>query len=104
MAATLHISGKQISLLSGIFFLGYFAFQLPGTALTKRIGVTRMVFALLIAGAHSLNNTGVIRSFPLLLLDRFFLGVSESLIFPAMLLPALPTGSRVPDAPAPTRC
>ncbi len=86
MAATLHISGKQISLLSGIFFLGYFAFQLPGTALAKRIGVTRMVFALLIAWGTFAALTGVIRSFPLLLLDRFFLGVSESLIFPAMLL------------------
>ena len=27
MAATLHITGKQISLLTAVFFLGYFAFQ-----------------------------------------------------------------------------
>lgn len=86
MAATLHITGKQISLLSGIFFLGYFAFQLPGTAAAKRIGVTRMVCGLLIAWGAFAALTGVIRSFPLLLLDRFLLGVSESLIFPAMLL------------------
>jgi sugar phosphate permease len=86
MAATLHVSGQQISLLSGVFFLGYFAFQLPGTAFAKRVGVTRMVFVLLIAWGAFAALTGVIRFFPLLLLDRFLLGVSESLIFPAMLL------------------
>lgn len=86
MATTLHITGKQISLLTAVFFLGYFAFQLPGTAFAKRIGVTRMVFALLIAWGAFAALTGVIRYYPLLVLDRFLLGVSESLIFPAMLL------------------
>jgi len=86
MAATLHITGKQISLLTAVFFLGYFAFQLPGTAFAKRVGVTRMVFVLLIAWGAFAALTGVIRYYPLLVLDRFLLGVSESLIFPAMLL------------------
>jgi sugar phosphate permease len=86
MATTVNITGKQISLLTGVFFLGYFAFQLPGTAFAKRVGVTRMVFALLVAWGAFAALTGVIRFFPLLVLDRFLLGVSESLIFPAMLV------------------
>jgi sugar phosphate permease len=86
MAQTLHVSGTQISLLGAAFFLGYFAFQLPGAALAKRVGITRVVFVLLIAWGGFAALTGVIRSFPLLLLDRLLLGIAESLIFPAMLL------------------
>jgi sugar phosphate permease len=86
MAQTLHISGKQVSLLGAAFFLGYFAFQLPGAALAKRWGVTRVVFALLIAWGIFAALTGVIRSYPWLLLDRLLLGIAESLIFPAMLM------------------
>jgi sugar phosphate permease len=86
MAQTLHISGKQVSLLGAAFFLGYFAFQLPGAALAKRWGVTRVVFALLIAWGVFAALTGVIRSYPWLLLDRLLLGIAESLIFPAMLM------------------
>jgi sugar phosphate permease len=86
MAQTLHISGKQVSLLGAAFFLGYFAFQLPGAALAKRWGVTRVVFALLIAWGIFAALTGVIQSYPWLLLDRLLLGIAESLIFPAMLM------------------
>jgi sugar phosphate permease len=86
MAQTLHISGKEVSLLGAAFFLGYFAFQLPGAALAKRWGVTRVVFVLLIAWGAFAALTGVIRSYPWLLLDRLLLGIAESLIFPAMLM------------------
>jgi sugar phosphate permease len=86
MAQTLHISGKQLSLLGAAFFLGYFAFQLPGAALAKRWGLTRVVFVLLIAWGAFAALTGVIRSYPWLLLDRLLLGIAESLIFPAMLV------------------
>jgi sugar phosphate permease len=85
MAATLHITGSQISLLGSLFFLGYFAFQLPGAALAKRVGVSRLVFALLIAWGIFAALTGVIQTFWLLALDRILLGIAESLIFPAML-------------------
>ena len=86
MAQTLHISGQQVSALGSAFFLGYCFFQIPGTMLARRVGVTRLVFLLLIAWGIFAALTGVIRSYPLLLIDRFFLGVSECLIFPAMLL------------------
>jgi len=85
MAATLHLSGNQVSLLSSLFFLGYFAFQLPGTAFAKRCGVSRLTFGLLIAWGAFAALTGVIRTFWLLAVDRVLLGIAESLIFPAML-------------------
>lgn len=36
LGSTLHISGKESSLLAGLFFLGYFAFQIPGAVLAKK--------------------------------------------------------------------
>jgi len=85
MAATLHITGKQLSLLGGLFFLGYFVFQLPGVMLARRGGVTRVIFVLLIAWGAFAALTGVIHRFWVLAVDRVLLGISESLIFPAMV-------------------
>lgn len=86
LAATLHITGKQNSLLGALFFLGYFAFQLPGTMLVGKRSPVRLIFVLLGVWGVLAALTGVIRIFWALALDRFLLGVAESCIFPAMLL------------------
>jgi MFS family permease len=86
MAATLHISDKQASLLSGLFFLGYLAFQLPGAAFARKHSATKLVFVALIAWGSFAALTGVIRIFWPLAVDRFLLGVAESVILPAMLV------------------
>ena len=86
MAATLHITQQQTSLLGALFFLGYFSFQVPGVLLARRYSLSRAVFVALIAWGSLAGLTGVIRSFWLLALDRFLLGIAESLIFPVMLL------------------
>jgi sugar phosphate permease len=85
LAATLRITEKDSAILAGLFFLGYFAFQIPGAALARRYSVRRVVFATLLAWGALAALTGVIRQFWLLALDRFLLGVAESLIFPVML-------------------
>ena len=86
MAATLHITGKQVSLLGGLFFLGYFAFQVPGAMFANKRSAIWLVFAALIGWGTCAALTGVIRTFWLLALDRFLLGVAESAIFPSMLV------------------
>ena len=86
LAATLHITGKDASLLSALFFLGYFAFQLPGAMFARKRSASWLVFAALVAWGLLAALTGVLRQFWLLALDRFLLGVAESCIFPAMLL------------------
>jgi sugar phosphate permease len=85
LGATLHISGKQSSLLAGLFFLGYLAFQIPGAALARRYSVSKVVFATLLAWGSFAALTGVVQQFWLLALVRFLLGVAESAIFPVML-------------------
>jgi sugar phosphate permease len=85
LATTLHISARQSSLLAGLFFVGYFAFQLPGAILARKRSPARLVFFALIPWGILSALTGVIRTFWALALIRFLLGVAESCIFPAML-------------------
>jgi sugar phosphate permease len=85
LAQTLHITDKDSSLLSGLFFLGYFAFQIPGAIFARRYSVSKAVCGALATWGLLAALTGVIRVFWVLALDRFLLGVAESLIFPVML-------------------
>jgi sugar phosphate permease len=86
MAATLNITEQGSALLVGLFFLGYFLFQIPCSTLARRFSSTRVVFISLVSWGVLATLTGVIRHFWLLAIDRFLLGVAESAIFPAMLV------------------
>nr|WP_221312536.1 MFS transporter [Granulicella aggregans] len=86
LAASLRIDGRQSSLLSALFFLGYFIFQVPGVILARKRSATRLVALSLVAWGSLAAMTGVLHSFWMLALVRFLLGVAESFIFPAMLL------------------
>jgi sugar phosphate permease len=86
LAETLHITGSQSALLGALFFLGYFAFQVPGINYARRHSSTRIVFVALILWGALAALTGVIHQFWLLAADRFLFGVAESIIFPAMLV------------------
>ena len=86
MAGALHITAGRSALLAALFFLGYFAFQVPGMLVARRFSATRLVFAALILWGTLAALTGVIRSFAWLAVDRLLLGIAESIIFPALLL------------------
>lgn len=86
LAQTLHITDKQTALLGAFFFLGYFAFQVPGMLLTRRVSPSKLVFCMLLIWGSLAALTGVVKTYTTLAIVRFLLGVSESVIFPAMLL------------------
>lgn len=86
LATTLHITSGQGSLLAGLFFAGYFAFQLPGAIVARKYSPVRLIFFALIPWGILSALTGVITTFWALAGIRFLLGVAESCIFPAMLL------------------
>ncbi len=86
LATTLHITSGQSSLLAGLFFAGYFAFQLPGAIIARKHSPVRLIFFALIPWGILSALTGVITTFWALAVIRFLLGVAESCIFPAMLL------------------
>jgi sugar phosphate permease len=86
MAADLHISPAQSSLLGSLFFLGYFLFQIPGAVYAQKYSVKRLIFFGLIGWGALASATGLIADIRLLYLDRFLLGVVESAVLPAMLI------------------
>ena len=86
LAATLNITKSRAALLGAIFFLGYFLFQVPGAAYARKKSARHLVFFALVAWGILASLTGIIRNFWFLVVDRFFLGVAESFILPAMLI------------------
>ena len=86
LAADLHLSAGQLSLLSSLFFLGYLAFQIPGTIYAERRSVKDLIFWCTLAWGLLASLTGVVTSFSALLIVRFLLGVAEAAVMPAMLV------------------
>jgi MFS family permease len=82
----LHISSGQPGLLGGLFFVGYFVFQVPAAIFAENRSVKRLMFWSLILWGILAALQGVIDSYGLLLADRFLLGVVEAAVIPAMLV------------------
>ena len=86
LAQTLHITSTQSALLGSLFFLGYFAFQIPGAAYARKRSARRLISLSLVSWGILASLTGIIKLYWLLALDRFLLGSAESFIFPSMLI------------------
>lgn len=86
MAADLGIDGEKSSLLGAMFFLGYFAFQVPGTVLAEKTGIRRLVFGCLLVWGAMASLSGWVRSLGGLFAVRFMLGAAEAAVLPAMLV------------------
>lgn len=86
MAQDLHITKAMSSLLGSLFFLGYFFFQLPGAHYASNKSAKKLIFWSLILWGAAAMATGMVSNITLLVIIRFFLGVVESAVFPAMLI------------------
>ncbi|HEY5753250.1 MAG TPA: MFS transporter [Chthoniobacterales bacterium] len=86
MAGDLKITSAMSSLLGALFFLGYFAFQIPGTLYAEKRSVKRLIFWCLIGWGSLATVTGMISNIPALMAIRFFLGAFEAAVMPAMVL------------------
>ncbi|MDQ2846143.1 MAG: MFS transporter [Actinomycetota bacterium] len=82
----LHISSTQSGLLGGLFFIGYFLFQVPAGSFAERRSVKSLLFWSLSAWGVLAALQGVVTTYWLLLVDRFLLGVVEAVVLPAMLV------------------
>ncbi len=86
MRQELNFNDNVYGLGSGIFFAGYFVFQLPSNLALQRVGARRWIALLMILwGCISASNMLVStpRSFYIL---RFLLGAAEAGFFPGMIL------------------
>jgi sugar phosphate permease len=86
MAEDLHITVATSSLLSSLFFLGYFFFQIPGALYAANRSAKKLIFWSLILWGTLAMVTGMISNIPSLVVIRFMLGVVESAVMPAMLI------------------
>jgi sugar phosphate permease len=86
LAKTLGITASVSSLLSATFFLGYFFFQIPGANYAEKRSAKHLVFWALIAWGILASLQGVITNIPLLVIDRFLLGMVEGVVLPGMLV------------------
>lgn len=86
MAKDLNITASVSSLLSSLFFLGYFFFQIPGALYAANKSAKRLIFWSLILWGGLAMATGVVSNITALIVIRFMLGVVESAVMPAMLV------------------
>ncbi len=86
MNSALGITSAQYGLLTGIFFLGYFLFEIPSNLLLHKIGARIWIARILITWGIVAILTGAVRSVPQLYGMRFLLGLAEAGYFPGMVL------------------
>ncbi|MCC6289696.1 MAG: MFS transporter [Chitinophagaceae bacterium] len=86
MAEDLKITSGMSSLLSSLFFLGYFFFQIPGALYAANKSAKKLIFWSLILWGGLAMATGMISNVNFLIVIRFMLGVVESAVMPAMII------------------
>jgi sugar phosphate permease len=82
----LHMTSAESGFLGGLFFVGYFLFQVPAGMFAERRSVRTLLFWSLCAWGVLAALQGAVTSYWLLLVDRFLLGVVEAVVLPAMLV------------------
>ena len=82
----LALSGAMSSLIGASFFLGYCAFQIPGTLYAERRSVRGLIFWCTLAWGALATAQGLLHSGAALLVVRFLLGSVEAAVLPAMVV------------------
>jgi MFS transporter, ACS family, tartrate transporter len=86
MNKELTVTGQQFGLLAGIFFWGYFVFEIPSNLLLHKLGARIWIARILVSWGIVAILTGFVRSATHLYLLRFLLGVAEAGFVPGMYL------------------
>lgn len=86
IARDLGISPSTASLIGALFFLGYFAGQIPGAIYAERHSPKQVIFWCLFFWGILSAATGMVSNIPALLVVRFLLGMVEAAVFPALLI------------------
>jgi sugar phosphate permease len=70
---------------SGIFFLGYVAFEIPSNVILARVGARRWIARIMISWGLVSASMMLVRSAPAFFALRFLLGVAEAGFFPGVI-------------------
>lgn len=80
------LSNSAKGTATGIFFIGYMFLQIPGAILAARWSARKTVFILMIAWGLAAMACGLVQTETQLYVARFFLGVFEGGVWPAVLI------------------
>ncbi|HEV2803614.1 MAG TPA: MFS transporter [Chthoniobacterales bacterium] len=86
MKGDLRLNDSVFGTASGIFFIGYFALQIPGAVLVERWSARRLLAITLIAWGALTTLTGFVRTPTELYGARFLLGAAEAGFFPGVIV------------------
>ena len=86
MNEDLGITSGQFGLVFGIFFVGYFLFEIPSNLLLHRIGARIWLARILLSWGAVATLTGFARNVHHLYILRFLLGIAEAGYFPGVCL------------------
>jgi ACS family tartrate transporter-like MFS transporter len=85
MNGELGLTSEQYGLLSGIFFWGYFLFEIPSNLILHRTGARIWIARILLTWGLVAAVTGLAHNARQLYVARFLLGVAEAGFFPGIL-------------------
>ncbi|MEI6001538.1 MFS transporter [Paraburkholderia bengalensis] len=86
MLADLHLSETVYGIGAGIFFLGYFIFEVPSNLILDRVGARRWIARIMVTWAIVSCATMFAHDATSFYLLRFLLGVAEAGFFPGIVL------------------
>lgn len=86
MSADIGLSELAYGLGAGIFFVGYFLFEVPSNILMERFGARRWICRIMISWAILSAAFAFVTSTQMFYVLRFALGVAEAGFFPGVLL------------------
>jgi len=86
MNRELGISSRQFGFAAGIFFWGYFLFEIPSNLILYRIGARVWIARILITWGIVAALTSLVRTTHQLYIARFILGIAEAGYWPGIVL------------------
>ncbi|MGC3953252.1 MAG: MFS transporter [Propionicimonas sp.] len=86
MNVDLGISDAVYGLVAGVFFLGYFIFEVPSNILLDKFGARVWIARILITWGIVIVLTGFVQNTTQLFIARFLLGLAEAGFFPGVIL------------------
>ncbi len=86
MNKDLGITGQQYGLAAGIFFIGYFLFEVPSNLMLHKVGARVWIARILLSWGLVATLTGLVQNVHQLYAARILLGVTEAGYFPGIVL------------------
>ena len=86
MNQELALSSEAFGFVSGIFFIGYFLFEVPSNVMLNRFGARRWIARILVSWGAIAVASAFVQSAQQLYVLRFLLGVAEAGFFPGIIV------------------